>query len=102
MREVVQGNQQQQQKQLPMTVVALNPKSGSVILRAQKNYGKGHQNHEQSLFQRVSTAEACGLLLTELGVDPSVQERIVQEVFINNAACPRRTHVPLEETKNEN
>jgi DTW domain-containing protein YfiP len=36
--------------------------------------------------RRVSTAEACGLLLTELGVVPEVEQAIVQAVHINNQA----------------
>jgi DTW domain-containing protein YfiP len=34
--------------------------------------------------RRVSTAEACGMLLVELGADISVRERIIEAVKINN------------------
>ena len=34
--------------------------------------------------RRVSTAEACGMLLVELGADVSVQERILDAIKINN------------------
>jgi len=96
--------------QMPVTV-ALSPASSSVFHRAQKNYTKAHRQQEQkqqpqdhperhegdknennngadetTWVQRVSTAEACGLLLVELGAPVSVQEKIVQAVLINNQA----------------
>lgn len=101
---------------LPVTV-QLRPITESVFHRAQKNYGKAHQQPqplqhpgkspskepqenvtkvptnptvkpppEQALAQRICTAEACGLLLMELGAAPDVPARIVEAVKINNEA----------------
>ena len=92
---------------LPVTV-QLRPVTESVFHRAQKNYGKAHQQPqplqnqarrhpkyksqedttqpEQAVAQRICTAEACGLLLMELGAAPDVQARIIQAVKINNEA----------------
>ena len=64
--------------------VAVNPNNLSVFHRAQKNYGKAHQ--QQQATTRISTAEACGYLLVDLGVDPSVLERITDAVLLNNQA----------------
>ena len=67
------------------------------------NCNKGHDNQNNSnhnnnnssntnncstekWVQRVCTAEACGLLLTELGVPDIVQARILQAVIVNNQA----------------
>ncbi len=70
--------------------IALHPKSVSQFHRAKKNYGAAiHDNlktnerlNEKAL--RVSTAEACALLLTELGAKESVQEKIIQALLVNN------------------
>mmetsp|Transcript_18305 Transcript_18305/g.39567 ORF Transcript_18305/g.39567 Transcript_18305/m.39567 type:complete len:334 (+) Transcript_18305:354-1355(+) len=73
---------------LPVAV-QLRPTVSSVFHRAQKNYGQAHQQQStevSELAQRVSTAEACGLLLTELGAPPKIQETITQAVTINNEA----------------
>ena len=71
--------------------VALNPTSASVFHRAQKNYGEAHQQQKQIAsdkehVQRVSTAEACAYLLSELGAPLTVHEQIVQAVVANNEA----------------
>jgi len=70
--------------------IALHPKSVSQFHRAKKNYGAAIQDNlktngrlnEKAL--RVSTAEACALLLTELGAKESVQEKIIQALLVNN------------------
>jgi DTW domain-containing protein YfiP len=72
--------------------IALHPKSFSQFHRAHKNYGAIQKNlkaneklDERAL--RVSTAEACALLLTELGAKESVQEKIIKALLVNN--CDR-------------
>eukprot|EP00956_Cyclotella_meneghiniana_P001587 scaffold1793_cov19-Cyclotella_meneghiniana.AAC.2 len=70
--------------------IALHPKSVSQFHRAKKNYGAAIQDslkeneklNEKAM--RVSTAEACALLLTELGAKESVQEKIIQALLVNN------------------
>jgi DTW domain-containing protein YfiP len=95
--------------QLPI-MVQLHPMNGSVFHRAQKNYGHAHQHHqrlhlEQSttttsvdsdeekqevvIARRVSTAEACGQLLLELGAPSQILENIVESVIVNNEALRR-------------
>ena len=84
------------QQPLPVTV-QLRPTTNSVFHRAQKNYGQAHQQQQQqrqkstkegdtAIATRISTAEACGLLLTELGAPLEIRERITQAVLINNEA----------------
>ena len=76
--------------QLP-TAVAVNPTSASVFHRAQKNYGQA-QLQAQADVLRVSTAEACGFLWTELGAatksnnSTTVLQAIVDAVVKNNEA----------------
>lgn len=101
-------------RRMPLDV-ALRPTVDSVFHRAQKNYGKAHQqrrgapqrrqkhqkqgdesscheavlsgtNSDDDVPRRICTAEACGLLLTELGAEASVLDQIVQAVMINNEA----------------
>ena len=75
--------------------IALHPKSVSQFHRAKKNYGAAiHDNlkandrlDERAL--RVSTAEACALLLMELGAKDIVQEKIMKALLVNN--CNRTT-----------
>ena len=70
--------------------VALHPTEVSQFHRAQKHYGASIAENlktnsrldERAL--RISTAEACGLLLVELGATREVQERIVKAVLLNN------------------
>ena len=76
--------------------VQLCPTASSVFHRARKNYRKAHRENqnqhctedevagEEAIARRISTAEACGLLLTELGASPCIQGRIVRAVLINN------------------
>ena len=102
---------------LPVTV-QLRPTTVSVFHRAQKNYGKAHQQQQpssnesrqksqtqpkishceslvpeiketvsnQDVTQRICTAEACGLLLMELGATANIQEQIIEAIRINNEA----------------
>lgn len=70
--------------QLPQAV-AVHPTCSSVFHRAQKNYGQAQLQAKADVL-RVSTAEACGFLLTELGAPKSVLETIVQAVVVNNDA----------------
>jgi DTW domain-containing protein YfiP len=59
----------------------------SVFHRAQKNYGKAHQQQQDTTrTTRVCTAEACGWLLRDLGADPSVAQSITDAVILNNDA----------------
>ena len=75
--------------------IALHPKSVSQFHRAKKNYGTAiHDNlkvndrlDERAL--RVSTAEACAMLLMELGAKEIVQEKIMKALLVNN--CDRAT-----------
>ena len=75
--------------------IALHPKSVSQFHRAKKNYGTAIKDNlkvnerldERAL--RVSTAEACALLLTELGAKECVQEKIIKALLVNN--CNRVT-----------
>jgi hypothetical protein len=73
------------QKDMP-SCIALHPKSVSKFHRAKKNYGTAIRDNnkldERAL--RVSTAEACALLLTELGAAESVQEKIIKALLVNN------------------
>ncbi|KAL7459858.1 hypothetical protein ACHAWC_011864 [Mediolabrus comicus] len=83
------GGKGTQKDDMP-SCIALHPKSVSKFHRAQKNYGTAiHDNlkannklDERAL--RVSTAEACALLLTELGAAESVQEKIIKALLVNN------------------
>ena len=73
-----------EQQDMP-SCIALHPKSVSKFHRAKKNYGTAIANNkldERAL--RVSTAEACALLLTELGAAESVQEKIIKALLVNN------------------
>jgi DTW domain-containing protein YfiP len=74
--------------------VALRPVSESVFHRAQKNYGKAHLQHSESNdVLRVSTAEACGVLLKELGVGGNdMMDRVTEAVRINNEALKYSRH----------
>ena len=75
--------------------IALHPKSVYQFHRAKKNYGNAIQDNlkandrldERAL--RVSTAEACALLLMELGAKEIVQEKITKALLVNN--CNRTT-----------
>jgi DTW domain-containing protein YfiP len=73
------------QQDMP-SCIALHPKSVSKFHRAKKNYGTAIRDNnkldERAL--RVSTAEACALLLTELGAAESVQEKIIKALLVNN------------------
>ena len=76
--------------------IALHPKSVSQFHRAKKNYGAAIRdslkNANETLDERalrVSTAEACALLLTELGAKESVQEKLTKALLVNN--CDRIT-----------
>ena len=70
--------------------IALHPKSVSQFHRAKKNYGAAIQDNlkandrldERAL--RVSTAEACALLLMEFGAKEIVQEKITKALLVNN------------------
>ena len=70
--------------------IALHPKSVSQFHRAKKNYGdaiKDNLSSNERLDEkalRVSTAEACALLLMELGAKKSVQEKIIKALLVNN------------------
>ena len=77
---------------IPATV-ALRPISESVFHRAQKNYGRAHLQHNQDeeAILRVSTAEACGVLLQELGCK-DVLDRVVDAVRMNNDALIYSRH----------
>lgn len=76
------------------TTVALRPRDASVFHRANKKYGNAHlqqriENCDSVL--RVSTAEACGVLLNELGVgDDASLEMIRVAVKVNNNALELR------------
>eukprot|EP00563_Minutocellus_polymorphus_P016781 CAMPEP_0181058990 /NCGR_PEP_ID=MMETSP1070-20121207/21134_1 /TAXON_ID=265543 /ORGANISM="Minutocellus polymorphus, Strain NH13" /LENGTH=304 /DNA_ID=CAMNT_0023138619 /DNA_START=20 /DNA_END=934 /DNA_ORIENTATION=+ len=70
--------------------VALHPNEASKFHRAQKTYGasiaenlKNNQNLDKKAM-RISTAEACGLLLRELGCQEEVQKTILEAVMLNN------------------
>lgn len=64
--------------------VALHPTTMSVFHRAQKQYGAVAA---KTGALRISTAEACALLLTELGAPrEKFEQKIVQAVLINNQA----------------
>ena len=72
--------------------VALHPTTMSIFRRAQKHYGasvakslKGNSKLDNNAM-RVSTAEACALLLTELGAAKEVKDRILEAVALNNRA----------------
>lgn len=72
------------------TNVALHPNEVSRFHRAQKAYGasiaenlkKNKCLDEKAM--RISTAEACGLLLNELGCREEVQNTILEAVVLNN------------------
>ncbi|KAL7480839.1 hypothetical protein ACHAW6_006501 [Cyclotella cf. meneghiniana] len=70
--------------------VSLRPYSESMFHRAKKNYGKAHlqqQRQQSDTVLRVSTAEACGILLCELNVGGRVVlDRVTQAVKMNNDA----------------
>lgn len=79
------------------TAVSLKPISESVFHRAQKNYGKAHlqqnKNDNEAAVLRVSTAEACGVLLHELGVGGAdVVDRVTDAVRLNNDALKYSRH----------
>lgn len=107
--------------------VQLRPTSESVFRRAQKNYGRAHQQNQQlgtekkghdeeddcndecdvgegsegAPARRISTAEACGLLLSELGGGghrkDALQETIAKAILINNEALfPQKGHAKRE------
>lgn len=96
-------------------MVQLHPTNGSVFHRAQKNYGHAHQHQQLLKLQRstttadeeenqggviayrVSTAEACGQLLLELGVSSQILHLIVEGVIINNEALRRRFTIPRKQ-----
>jgi DTW domain-containing protein YfiP len=63
--------------------IALHPKSVSQFHRAIKNYGKANERVDERAL-RVSTAEACALLMMELGAEESVQEKIIKALLVNN------------------
>ena len=72
------------------TDVALHPNEVSKFHRAQKTYGASiaeNLKKNKSLDEkavRISTAEACGLLLSELGCREEVQKTILDAVILNN------------------
>ena len=72
------------------TNVALHPDEVSKFHRAQKAYGASiaeNLKKNKSLDEkavRISTAEACGLLLSELGCRKEVQNTILDAVILNN------------------
>ena len=69
---------------MPRTV-RVDPLSASIFHRAHKNYGQAHLQ-DTGEVRRVSTAEACGLLLSELSGDPFLEMRITEAVQANNRA----------------
>jgi hypothetical protein len=93
-------------------LVQLRPMNRSVFHRAHKNYGHAHQSQQQLqrlqqcpaddektmvVAHRVSTAEACGQLLLELGVSSQIQQSIIDAVIINNEALGRQGTLPKEQ-----
>ena len=76
------------------TAVALKPQSESIFHRAQKNYGKAHlqQCQDEEAVLRVSTAEACGVLLQEIGCEDDVLDKVVEAVRLNNDALKYSRH----------
>jgi DTW domain-containing protein YfiP len=70
--------------------VALHPTEVSKFHRAQKTYGASiaeNLKHNQNLDEkamRISTAEACALLLRELGCQEEVQKTMLEAVLLNN------------------
>ena len=72
------------------TSVALHPNEVSKFHRAQKAYGASiaeNLKKNKSLDEnavRISTAEACGLLLSELGCREEVQKTILDAMILNN------------------
>ena len=77
------------------TAVALKPLSESVFHRAQKNYGEAQKQNSRcyDAVLRVSTAEACGVLLHELGVcEDNVLSMITTAVRLNNDALKFSRH----------
>ena len=70
--------------QMPCTV-KVDPSFASIFHRAHKNYGQAHLQ-DTGEVRRVSTAEACGLLLSELLGDPFLERRITEAVQANNRA----------------
>lgn len=92
-------------------LVQLRPMNRSVFHRAHKNYGHAHQSQQQLQQQRqqcttdddekhvvvahrVSTAEACGQLLLELGASSHILHSIIEGVIINNEALGRQDTLP--------
>jgi DTW domain-containing protein YfiP len=69
---------------MPCTV-RVDPSFASIFHRAQKNYGQAHRQDTGDV-RRVSTAEACGLLLSEILGDSFLEMRITEAVHVNNRA----------------
>lgn len=75
------------------TAVALRPMTESVFHRSQKNYGKAHLQNSDDAVLRVSTAEACGVLLYEMGIGgDDVLEKVTKAVRLNNDALKYSRH----------
>lgn len=72
---------------MPCTV-RVDPSFASIFHRAQKNYGQAHRLDTGDV-RRVSTAEACGLLLSEISGDSTLEMRITEAVQANNHAIAR-------------
>ena len=94
MHKTIRRRLDEEEHTMPVCI-ALHPKSVSQFHRAKKNYGAAIQDNlkandrldERAL--RVSTAEACALLLMELGAKEIVQEKITKALLVNN--CNRTT-----------
>ncbi len=90
MHKTIRRRLDEEDRNMMPACIALHPKSVSQFHRAKKNYGAAIQDNlkangrlnEKAL--RVSTAEACALLLTELGAKESVHEKIIQSLLVNN------------------
>ncbi|CAB9502820.1 expressed unknown protein [Seminavis robusta] len=95
-------NTKREGRETIIPTVAVNPLTSSVFHRAQKNYGQAHKQRQKSdsnneqqnddstnkkqFATRISTAEACGWLLFELGFPQSVPDAIIRAVKLNNDA----------------
>jgi len=69
---------------MPCTV-RVDPSNASIFHRAHKNYGQAHLQ-DTGEVRRVSTAEACGILLTEISGDDVLETRITEALQANNHA----------------
>ena len=75
------------------TTAALRPMTESIFHRSQKNYGKAHLQNSDDAVLRVSTAEACAVLLYEMGVGgDDTLEKVKKAVRLNNNALKYSRH----------